>query len=93
MKWRTSYGVVYWEQQRRAREKAYKKAVPRSGEPWTIAEDKRLLRARVRIRKLPKSARFEAWVKASRQLKRSMSALLTRLTALDAGRRLCKARA
>jgi hypothetical protein len=73
---------------RRSRKIAYRASYPRGGDPWAVAEDRRLERARSKIAALPVSRRYDAWRRLAKQLGRTREAIRSRMTVLAAARRL-----
>lgn len=73
---------------RRSHKIAHRASYPRSGDPWSVAEDRRLEKARNKIGALPVSRRWDAWRKLAKKLGRTTEAIRSRLTVLGAARRL-----
>lgn len=70
----------------RASLRGYRRAYPRSEEPWQLAEDRRLLRL---VRKhSPKLKGIKLWITVGRALKRTSAAVQNRHHALLAGMRV-----
>ena len=68
----------------------YRRAYPRSEEPWKLAEDRRLIR--LYDRHVETLSGLKLWVTIARALKRTTAAVQTRHSGLRAGMRLDRAR-
>lgn len=76
---------------RRANQRAFKKAFPRSDEPWKRAEDRRLLKCyeqtKHELAKLPRGQRYAWWVALAQKFGRTKEAVQARVNGLVAGKR------
>lgn len=77
----------------RARKLGYRASYPRGGDPWPVAEDRRLERAQRKIAALPRSRRWDAWQRLAKRLGRTVDAVKSRTTVLAAARRLISGKA